>query len=689
MSVKEVVGRPLPSFIFALSMRGAAFLARRLTLASSSLRPSLSVMQCSLYMALPSRAVQVGARAALRPSPSALPFCPAAARLPVPAPRADPCTTGRSAPSRHVAVSAAAAAEAAGVVGTPSEDVLVSEMSSMASSQPLRSLDSLSITSHLLSTSQSRYEAVIGIETHLQLSTATKAFCSCANEPGSAAPAPNTHVCPVCLGHPGTLPVLNASALSKGIAAGLALGCTIAPRLKFDRKQYFYPDLPKGYQISQHDEPLAAGGRLTVPIPGLPGQGFIREVDITIERAHLEEDAGKLLHGGLTGRLSTEGEEGTLVDYNRAGVPLLEVVTGPDFRSGPEAAAYGAELRRIATYLGISEAAMQDGGLRCDVNVSVRRRTAPPSPLGVRVEVKNMNSFSAMARAIDWEVGRQVAAIEAAGGDQTAITQETRTWDEGAQATRSVRTKEGLADYRYFPEPDLPPCAVRADLVASVSAAMPELPAALRARLLSTGLSSSDVAVLTDEVGTGRFMSAALAALGEMIVEKGKQRKGGSDNDAPSTLPPLKAIKALANWVMGDVLAGAKEAGRALDVGGPLPPPALAELVALVEGGTLSGKLGKALLPALLAGEVAPGGPFPGPVAALAKAMGLTQVSDPAEIEAMVACVLAANPAQLADYRAGKTKLQGYFVGELMKASGGRANPGLLNKELGRQLNGK
>ena len=566
---------------------------------------------------------------------------------------------------------------------------------------------------------QARYEAVVGIETHLQLSTATKAFCGCANESGSAAPAPNTHVCPVCLGHPGTLPALNDAALAKGIAAGLALGCAIAPRLKFDRKQYFYPDLPKGYQISQHDEPLAACGALIVPIPGRPGEGFIRHVPITIERAHLEEDAGKLLHGGATGRLSSPsgGEEGsdsdgsaggsTLVDYNRAGVPLLEVVTGPDFRSGPEAAAYGAELRRIATYLGISEAVMQDGGLRCDVNVSVRPRTDPPAPLGVKVEVKNMNSFSAMSKAIDWEVARQVAAIEAAGGDPRAVVQETRTWDEGAQSTRSVRTKEGLADYRYFPEPDLPPAPVGPDLVAAVSGAMPELPAALRARLEAMGLSSSDVAVLTDEAGTGRFMSAALAALGEMMAagggggggKKGAKKGGGGDDGAaaaatttPSSppLPPPKAIKALANWVMGDVAAGAKEAGRPLDVGGPLPPAALAELVALVEGGTLSGKLGKALVPPLLAGEVgADAGPFPGPVAALAKAMGLTQISDPAEIAAMVGAVLAANPAQLADYRGGKTKLQGYFVGELMKASGGRANPGLLNKELARQLNEK
>ena len=361
----------------------------------------------------------------------------------------------------------------------------------------------------------------------------------------------------------------------------------------------------------------------------------------------------------------------------------MEVVTGPDFRSGEEAAAYGAELRRIATYLGISEAAMQDGGLRCDVNVSVRLRTDPPAPLGVKVEVKNMNSFSAMAKAIDWEVSRQVAAIEAAGGDAFAITQETRTWDEGAQATRAVRAKEGLADYRYFPEPDLPPSVVPRELVSAVAASMPELPSILRARLEFLGLSSSDVAVLTDEAGTGRFMSAALAALGGMMKKDGKKGGGG---DA-STPPPPKAVKALANWVMGDVLAATKESGTPLDVGGPCPPAALAELVSLVEGGTLSGKLGKALLPSLLAGEVAASATFPGPVADLAKSKGMSQISDPAEIAALVAGVLAANPDQLAAFRGGKTKLQGFFVGELMKASGGRANPGLLNKELARQLN--
>jgi aspartyl-tRNA(Asn)/glutamyl-tRNA(Gln) amidotransferase subunit B len=523
---------------------------------------------------------------------------------------------------------------------------------------------------------QAKYEAVIGIETHLQLSTSTKAFCSCANEPGSAAGArPNTHVCPVCLGHPGTLPVLNGAALAKGVAAGLALGCTIAPRAKFDRKQYFYPDLPKGYQISQHDEPLAAGGRLTVPIPGEPGQGFVREVEVTIERAHLEEDAGKLVHGGVAGRLAGGGGDesdggdssATLVDYNRAGVPLLEVVTGPDFRSGAEAAAYGAELRRIATYLGVSEAAMQDGGLRCDVNVSVR---VPGAPLGTKVEVKNMNSFSAMARAIDWEVSRQVGVLEAG----ESVVQETRTWDEGAARTRSVRKKEGLADYRYFPEPDLPPAEVGRDLVEAVGAAMPELPAALRARLSGLGLPKADVAVLTDEAGTARFASAAFAALGGMM---------GVD-----PLPP-KAAKALANWVMGDVLGAMKEAGTSLDVGGPCPPAALAELVSLIEGGTLSGKLGKALLPSLLGGEVPAAGPFPGAVADLAKAKGLVQVSDPAAIAALVESVLAAHPDKLAQFRGGKTKLQGFFVGELMKASGGKANPALLNQELARQLKGE
>ena len=528
-------------------------------------------------------------------------------------------------------------------------------------------------SSHSSSLPQAQYEAVIGIECHFQLRTATKAFCGCANVPGSA--DPNTHVCPTCLGHPGTLPTLNAAALARGVTAGLALGCKLAPRAKFDRKQYFYPDLPKGYQISQHDEPLchdgagegqnlsldgrgpwdvgvlrcgwrAVGrrgraprrptpvappnppppppppsthppstGTLTVPVPAEDAT-----ITVHVQRAHLEEDAGKLVHAG-SAQLS--GADHSLVDYNRAGVPLLEVVSGPDMRSGAQAAAYGAELRRVMTYAGVSDAAMQDGGMRCDVNVSVRVRG--DHELGTKVEIKNMNSFSAMQRAIDWEVARQVGLMAAGRGAE--IIQETRLFDEASGETQAMRVKEGLADYRYFAEPDLPPAAVPDSWVAEQRAALPELPAAMRARLAGLGLPAADVLVLTDDAPTARFFSAVLAA----------------------GAPP----KLAANWVMGDVMAHCKAAQVPMD-GLALAPATLADLVKLIDAGTLSGKIGKQLLPDLLEGA----GGGAGGVQALVDAKGLGQISDPAALEALVDGVLVANPKQLAQFRAGKTKLQ-------------------------------
>ncbi|KAI7844607.1 hypothetical protein COHA_001847 [Chlorella ohadii] len=476
-----------------------------------------------------------------------------------------------------------------------------------------------------------KYEAVIGIETHVQLNTRTKAFCSCPSEFGAE---PNTNVCPVCLGHPGTLPVLNAEMVRKAVLAGLALNARVALRSKFDRKQYFYPDLPKGYQISQYDVPLCEGGWVEVVVPdtATSGTGEVRRLGIT--RAHIEEDAGKLVHAGAA---SLSGSNYSLVDYNRAGVPLLEIVSEPDMRTGAEAAAYGAELRRIMRFLDVSDGNMAEGSMRCDVNISVRPRGQ--AAFGTKVEIKNMNSFSAMQRAIEFEIARQVELLEEGrGGD---IVQETRLWDEGRQCTYSMRKKEGLADYRYFPEPDLPPVLLSQEQVDGLQASMPELPAAVRARYAALGLSQYDVLVLADEL-------------------------------APA-----------ANWVMGDVMAAAKELAGGFDAL-PMAPAALAEMIALIEDGTISGKIGKQVLPALLAGEGGAGG---GSVRALVESKGLIQISDPAALAAIVDAVLEANPKQLQQYREGKTKLQGFFVGAVMKESKGRANPAELNRILMERLN--
>lgn len=500
------------------------------------------------------------------------------------------------------------------------------------------------------STAAQDYEAVIGIEVHVQLNTKTKAFCSCRSEYGAQ---PNTVVCPVCLGHPGTLPVLSEGVVHKALLAGLALNCTINQQSKFDRKQYFYADLPKGYQISQYDEPVCEHGYVHVMLPG----GEEKRIGIT--RAHMEEDAGKAVYGagaasgGQSDRLA--GSSFGLVDYNRAGVALLEIVSEPDMRSGPEAAAYGAELRRIMRYIGVSDGNMAEGSMRCDVNVSVRPHGCPT--LGTKVEVKNMNSFSAMQAAIEFEVQRQSRLLREGKGEE--VVQETRMWDEGRRATFSMRKKEGLADYRYFPEPDLPPLVISDEQLQAAAASLPELPAAKRARYTQQlGLPPGDVAVLADEAATASYFDAAVAA------------------GAPA--------KQAANWIMGDIMAHCKEAKIGMDRIG-LTPQGLAEMVGLIEGGTISGKIGKEVLPYLLAGNA---GANEGSVKEYIEAKGLIQISDPAEIGAIIDAVLAANPKQLEEYRSGKAKLQGFFVGQVMKESKGRTNPAIMNKMLMQKLKG-
>ncbi|GIL57448.1 hypothetical protein Vafri_12668 [Volvox africanus] len=483
------------------------------------------------------------------------------------------------------------------------------------------------------------YEAIIGIECHVQLLTRTKAFCSCPSEFGSQ---PNSNVCPVCLGHPGTLPVLNAEMVTLAVRAGLALGSEIARISKFDRKQYFYPDLPKGYQISQYDEPICTGGRLEVEVDGqLKSFGIIR--------AHLEEDAGKIVYAGAD-RLS--GADYSLVDFNRAGVPLLEIVSAPDMRSGRDAAAYGEELRRVLRTCGVTDGNMAEGSMRVDVNVSVRPRGS--TVFGTRVEIKNMNSFSNMQKAIDFEIDRQVSLLRAGRGSD--IVQETRLWDEIKLVTNTMRKKEGLADYRYFPEPDLPPLNVSDEFIEQVKASMPELPAAKRARYLSLGLTRGDVAVLTDEIATSQLFDAVLA-LGT-------------------------AVKPAANWIQGDIMAYCKEAKIGMDALA-ITPATLAEMVSLIENGTISGKIAKDILPDLLQGKGNKG------VRAYIEKQGLLMISDEAAIGAMVDKVLEANQKQLQEFRAGKTKLQGYFEGQVMKESKGRVNPGLMKEILLRKLNGE
>lgn len=487
---------------------------------------------------------------------------------------------------------------------------------------------------------KTQYEAVIGLETHCQLSTETKIFCSSSTEFGAD---PNTHVDPVCLGLPGTLPVLNQKVLEYAVKAGLALNCTIAPYSKFDRKQYFYPDLPKNYQISQYDLPIAEHGWLEIEI--VDKQGNVTRKRIGITRLHMEEDAGKLVHAGAD-RLA--GSAYSLVDYNRAGVPLVEIVSEPDIRTGQEAAEYAKELRRIIRYLGIGDGNMQEGSLRCDVNVSVR--PVGQQEFGTKVEIKNMNSFNAIQRAIEYEIERQIEAIETG----EPIVQETRLWEEGSQRTISMRSKEGSSDYRYFPEPDLTPIVVSAEQRDAWHAELPELPAQKRHRYeTELGLSPYDTQVLTDDRPVAEYFEATVAA--------------GAD------------VKQAANWIMGDIAAWLKNEKKSIaDLA--LQPAELAELVGLIGDNTISGKIAKDILPELLTAGGSP--------KALVEQKGLVQISDQGAIEAMIRELLEAHPTELEQFRAGKTKLKGFFVGQMMKKSGGRVDPKLTNQLLDKMLQG-
>ncbi len=486
---------------------------------------------------------------------------------------------------------------------------------------------------------QTHYEAVIGLETHCQLSTASKIFSASSTAFGSP---PNQNIDPVCMGLPGTLPVLNQKVLEYAVKVGVALNCQIARYCKFDRKQYFYPDLPKNYQITQYDIPIAEHGWLEIELLDEAGHPSLKRIGIT--RMHMEEDAGKLVHAG-SDRLA--GSAYSLVDYNRAGVALVEIVSEPDLRTGQEAAEYAQELQRIVRYLGASDGNMQEGSMRCDVNISVR--PAGSTTFGTKVEIKNMNSFNAIQRAIDYEFKRQVKAIESG----EALVQETRLWDENSQKTTSMRSKEGSSDYRYFPEPDLLPIRISEADFQRWYADLPELPEKKRKRYQTElGLSAYDARYLSDDQATAHYFEAAIVAGAEP--------------------------KAAANWIMSDI-ASYLNTHKLNYPEIAFRPEHLAELTALIAQGTISGKIAKEILPELMQTG--------GSVQALVEAKGVTTLADPETLKALIEEVIADNPKQVEQYRGGKDKLFGFFVGQMMKKTQGRADPQLTNDLLKQTLN--
>ncbi len=474
------------------------------------------------------------------------------------------------------------------------------------------------------------WEAVIGLEIHAQLATKSKIFSGASTAYGAE---PNTQACAIDLGMPGVLPVLNEAAVKMAVKFGLAIDATVAERSVFARKNYFYPDLPKGYQISQYELPVVLEGRVTIELD----DGSEKVIGVT--RAHLEEDAGKSLHEdyhGMTG-----------IDLNRAGTPLLEIVSEPDLRSAKEAVAYAKKIHTLVRYLEICDGNMQEGSFRVDANVSVRRRGE--HAFGTRTEIKNLNSFRFLERAIDFEIERQIDIIESGG----AVVQETRLFDPGRNETRPMRTKEEANDYRYFPDPDLLPLVIEPAFVERVRAELPELPDAKRERFMSDyGLPAYDAGVLTASRELADYYEAVVAAV------------GGEP-------------KLCANWVMVELLGALNKAGLELSQS-PIGPADLAELIRRIQDGTVSTRAAKEVFEGMWAGE--------GDADTVIEKRGLKQLSDTSALEAIVDEVIAANPKQVEQYRAGKTKLLGFFVGQVMKASQGKANPQQVNEILRRKL---
>ncbi|TDI54197.1 MAG: Asp-tRNA(Asn)/Glu-tRNA(Gln) amidotransferase subunit GatB [Acidobacteria bacterium] len=478
------------------------------------------------------------------------------------------------------------------------------------------------------------WESVIGIEVHIELSTSSKMFCGCAVEFGAE---PNTNICPVCLGLPGALPVPNRKAIEWIMAIGLALNCEVSERSVFHRKNYFYADLPKGYQISQFDIPVCHDGYLDVTVDGETRR-------IEIERAHMEEDTGKSTHVGDGGRI--HAAESTLLDFNRSGVPLVEVVSRPDIRSAAEARAYAQDLRAVVAELGASDVRLEEGSVRFDANVSIRPEGA--EGLGTKVEVKNMNSFRSLERAVEYEIERQISVVEAGG----ELTQETRHWDEEAGVTHSMRIKEGSSDYRYFTEPDLAPMVMSASWVDEVRVGLPELPAERKARYSNEGLDSDLAGVLSSSpVEVRDIFEAATAA--------------GADH------------RRAANWLVGEVTAWLRRT-ETDPAKLPLGGEQLAELVEIVDEGVVSSSAAKVVLEGVLQGEGSP--------REVAEARDLVQISDMSAIEEIVAKVLADNPEAVDSYAAGEEKVVGFLVGQVMTASRGKADPKLVSELLRKKL---
>ncbi len=466
-----------------------------------------------------------------------------------------------------------------------------------------------------------KYEVVIGLEVHAQLKTKSKIFAPDSTEFGAE---PNTHTSPITLGMPGVLPVLNKEVVNMGILCGLALHCEIPRYCKFDRKQYFYPDLPKGYQISQYDKPICVNGYLD-----------INGKRIGITRAHLEEDAGKLVHAGANG---IAGSAYSLVDLNRAGTPLLEIVSEPDMRSSDEARAYMEELRTVLRYINVCDGNLEEGSMRCDANISVMEKGA--KEFGTRAEIKNVNSFRALQRAIEYEIDRQIDIVEEGG----EVVQETRLWDDNEGVTKSMRGKEDAHDYRYFPEPDLMPLEISQSWVDEIKAKMPELPQAKRDRYVELGLTPYDANVIVEQMETALFF--------DEVIKLGTN------------------VKMASNFLMGEVTAYLKENKLTINET-KLTPGMLKDLIELIENKTITNNIAKSLIIKLVENG--------GNVKEIVEKEGMGAISDTGALNKIIEDVINANPNQVAQYKAGKEKLFGFFVGQVMKQTQGRANPAVLN----------
>lgn len=479
------------------------------------------------------------------------------------------------------------------------------------------------------------YEIVIGLEVHTELKTESKIFCGCSTKFGSPQ---NTNVCPVCLGLPGVLPVINEKVVEFAVRVGLALNCEIAPFSKFDRKNYYYPDLPKNWQTSQYDLPIAINGYLDIEV-----NGTTKRIGVT--RVHMEEDAGKLIHSGAT----ITSSDSALVDYNRTGVPLLEIVSEPDMSSAEEARAYLEKVKAILEYLDVSDCKMEEGSLRCDANISLRPQGA--TKLGTKAEMKNLNSFRSVQRGIEYEAARQEEILEDGG----RVIQETRTWDENKGISLSMRNKEQADDYRYMPEPDLVPIMVDPARVEEIRASLPELPDARKQRLMRDfGLSEYDAAVITASKAMADYLDESVRCKAD--------------------------AKLAANWLMGEVSKHLNNEGISI-MACPVAPKQLAELIALIEKGTISNKIAKSVFEDMWTSRK--------DAEVIVKEKGLVQISDSSEIVAIVDAVIAASPQSVADFNAGKDKAIGFLVGQIMKQTKGRANPDMVNSLLRERLQSK